>query len=78
MPWLLVISIVLLIAMYLFMPTPSGPPSEAPSGLKDFQIPDNSSSKVVPLIYGTTYIKGNCIFYANLKNLPIFQETPDK
>jgi hypothetical protein len=78
MPWLLIITVVLLVAVFLFMPVPPGPTSASPSGLDDFQIPDNSSSRVVPLIYGTTYIKGNCIYYANLTNKPIYQDTPDK
>ncbi|MCI4437602.1 MAG: hypothetical protein JHC33_12415 [Ignisphaera sp.] len=74
MPWLLIIEVVLLVAMYLFMPTPSkvGSTEQSPSGLKDFETPDNSSSRVVPVIYGTVYLKGNCIYYSNLTNKPIY------
>jgi hypothetical protein len=70
--WLLVIAVVLLVAMFLFMPTPAGPEAQSPSGLADFTSPDNSTSRVVPVIYGTVYLKGNCIYYSNLQNKPIF------
>jgi len=65
---------VLLIATYLLMP---GPPNmnASPTSLEDFQVPDNSSFKVVPRVYGTVYLKGNYIYYGNLNSSAIKQCT---
>lgn len=67
--FLLVLVIVLLLVVFLFAPAP--PPGMQPSNLEDFAVPDNTSSKVVPKVYGTVYLKGNCIYYGNLTNKPL-------
>jgi hypothetical protein len=64
------ITAALLIVAYIFMPVPNDL-AMSPATLEDFQIPDNTNSKVVPKVYGTTYIKGNCIWYDNLKSKAI-------
>jgi hypothetical protein len=67
MPYLFIFIAVLLIAVYLLTPIPKS--GMNPTNLNDFQVPDNSSSKVVPMVYGTAYLKGNCIFYGNLNSI---------
>jgi hypothetical protein len=70
MPWLLIFTIVLLVVSYLFAPTPDVP-TMSPAGLDEFSIPENNTYKAVPKVYGTVYLKGNCIYYGNLTSLAI-------
>jgi hypothetical protein len=42
-----------------------------PSGTEDFQIPDNSESRVVPVIYGTVLVAGNAIYFGGLRQTNI-------
>jgi len=70
--WILVFAAVLLVVVYLFMPTlPVTQQGNTASGLEEFSYPDNSSMRVVPRAYGTVYLKGNCIYYAGLRSSAI-------
>jgi len=62
-----------LIVTFIFAPIPSQPTMQ-PAGLDEFQIPDNSTYKVVPRVYGTAYLKGNCIYYGNLNTTRIMSD----
>jgi len=77
MGWLLIAVVIALLVAFIFMPQPQQPDMK-PASLDDFTIPDNSSSKVVPILYGTSYVVGNIIYYANLRNTGIYVESPDK
>lgn len=68
--WILIFTVALMVVAFLFMPT-AQQQDMRPSGLEDFQFSDNSTSRVVPIIYGTTYIKGNCMYYGNLRSTEI-------
>ena len=71
MPWLFLITLVLLVATYLFMPTPQQQ-QQSPNSLDDFDMPDNSNTRLVPKVYGRAYLSGNCVYYGNLNNTPIY------
>ena len=45
--------------------------NSTPSGTEDFQRPDNSESRVVPVIYGTVLVAGNAIYFGGLKQTNI-------
>ena len=60
----------LLIAVYLFMPSANTEQTQ-PASLKDFDIPDNSIGKPVARVYGYVRLYGNCIWYGNLHSVPI-------
>lgn len=70
MLWLLAFTIIAVAAAFILAPRPQDA-GMSPAGLDDFTVPDNSSSRVVPRIYGTAYVKGNCIYYGNLNNREI-------
>lgn len=74
--WLYAITAILLIAAYLLTPYASN--TDKPTSLADFDYPDNSSSKPVPIIYGTAYIKGNCMYFGNLTHTNIYTKTGSK
>ena len=74
--WLFFALAALLVVVYLFAPVPSAEMgAQSPSGIDDFQMPDNSSSRVIPKVYGTAYLKGNCIYYGGLESRAIYTET---
>jgi amino acid permease len=56
---------VLLIAVFLLMPTPQDQAAEA-AGLDDFQFPDNSNWRAIPVLYGTMWLHGNVLEYCCL------------
>jgi hypothetical protein len=57
---------ILLIAVYLFMPSPNTE-TPAAASLKDFNFPDNSIGKPVPRLYGMARLYGNCIYVGGLR-----------
>lgn len=64
------ISVVALIGAYLLAPKPSLPSSNANS-LDDFNVTTNSNSRVIPEVFGTVEIKGNVIWYGDLRSKEI-------
>lgn len=68
--WIFIFTVAALVVAFLFMPVAQNQSMKA-SGLDEFSVPDNSSSRVVPRVYGTAYLKGNCIYYGNLTNTEI-------
>jgi len=61
---------VLLIAVYLLMPTPQDQAPEK-AGLDDFTFPDNSNWRAIPVLYGTMWLHGNVLEYCCLKTRKI-------
>jgi len=61
---------VLLIAVYLLMPTPNQD-TPAAASMKDFNFPDNSIGKPVPRLYGFARLFGNCIYVGKLRSKKI-------
>ena len=61
---------VILIATYLLLPTPNQDIPKS-ANLNDFNFPDNSKHRAVPILFGSVWMHGNVIEYGNLKTLPI-------
>ena len=61
----LVVLIVLMVAMYFLFPVPS---PEVPdiAGLDEFTIPTNSQGRAIPILYGTSQVTGNIMWYGSL------------
>ena len=64
----IVVSIVVSVIMLAMIPEVD---NSTPSGTEDFQMPDNSESRVVPVIYGTVLVAGNAIYFGGLKQTNI-------
>ena len=64
------ITAVALVAVYLMMPTPTMDNASSP-GLDDFNYPTNSNGRVVPEVFGTCHIRGNVIWYGDLRRKEI-------
>lgn len=47
--------------------------NSTPSGTEDFQMPDNSESRAVPVIYGTVLVAGNAIYFGGLRQTNIVE-----
>lgn len=58
---------ILLVAVFLLMPSPTQEQPRAAS-LKDFNFPDNSIGKPVPRLYGAARLYGNCIWFGKLRS----------
>jgi len=68
--FLFILTALLLVAVFLFMPT-LNEEQPTPASLKDFNYPDNSIGKPVARLYGLARLYGNCIWYGNLASEPI-------
>lgn len=66
-----VVSAVAMVAMYLLMPTPPEMENAKAKGLDEFSMPTNSNSRVVPELFGTCELKGNIIWYGDLRSRKI-------
>ena len=66
----IVVSIVVSVIMLAMIPEVD---NSTPSGTEDFQTPDNSESRVVPVIYGTVLVAGNAIYFGGLKQINIVE-----
>ena len=64
------ITAVALVAVYLMMPTPTMDNASSP-GLDDFNYPTNSNGRVVPEVFATCHIRGNVIWYGDLRSKEI-------
>jgi len=64
----IITSIVVSVIMLAMIPEIDG---ATPSGTEDFQTPDNSESRVVPVIYGTVLVAGNAIYFGGLRQTNI-------
>lgn len=42
-----------------------------PVGLDDFNVPTNSNGRVIPIVFGTVELKGNCLWYGDLRSSEI-------
>lgn len=60
----IITSIVVSVVMLSLLPDVD---NSTPSGTEDFKMPDNSESRVVPVIYGTVLVAGNAIYFGGLK-----------
>lgn len=58
---------VLMVAVFLLMPTPKMNNAKAAS-LNDFDIPTNSNGRAVPELFGTAKLSGNVIWYGDLRS----------
>ena len=67
---ILVATIVGAVAAYLLMPSPKSENAKA-LGLDEFSTPTNSNGRVVPIIFGTVELKGNCLWYGDLRSKEI-------
>lgn len=67
---ILVASVVGVVAAYLLAPPPKTENSKA-IGLDEFSVPSNSNGRVVPIIFGTVELKGNCLWYGVLRSKEI-------
>lgn len=67
---ILVASVVGVVAAYLLAPSPKTENSKA-IGLDEFSVPSNSNGRVVPIIFGTVELKGNCLWYGDLRSKEI-------
>ena len=53
---------VILVVAYLIMPVPmAAQQSDVPPGESDLTFPTNSNSKLIPILYGTAWLRGNLI-----------------
>jgi hypothetical protein len=68
--FLLGLTVVLLAATYIFMPSPSTSNTTANS-LDDFTFPTNSNTTPVAEVFGTVKIGGNILWYGDLSTSPI-------
>jgi len=68
---LLVVVTVVLLLVYLLVPTPNMDANAEKAGLNDFTFPTNSNSRSVPVLYGTSWVSGNILYYNNLISLEI-------
>ena len=73
--WMLGITIALLAATYIFMPTPSGSNNVSVNSLDDFTFPTNSNTTPVPEVFGTVKIGGNILWYGDLSTTAIKQSS---
>ena len=66
----LIITIVLMVAMYFLFPMPD---PEVPdiAGLDEFTIPTNSQGRAIPILYGTSQVTGNIMWYGDLHTTEI-------
>ncbi len=72
--WLFGIVAVLMIAAYIFMPTPKMQNAKA-AGLDEFSFPTNSNGRPVPEVFGTVEIHGNFLWYGDLSTQAIQQSS---
>lgn len=42
------------------------------NGLSDFTFPDNSTNRTIPIVFGTSYLAGNCIYFGELAHTGIY------
>ena len=64
------IAAVALVAVYLKMPTPSMD-NVSSAALDDLNYPTISHGRVVPEVFGTCHVRGNVIWYGDLRSSEI-------
>ena len=69
---MVVAAIVGAVAAVLMTPSPSNEGAKATS-LDEFSVPTNSNGRVVPIVFGTVEIKGNCLWYGDLRSREIVE-----
>lgn len=72
--WMLGLTVVLLAATYIFMPSPKSSDTSA-NNLDDFTMPTNSNTTPVAEVFGTVKIGGNILWYGDLSTSPIKQSS---
>lgn len=71
------IAIISMVTAYLLAPKPKTQNAKA-LNLDEFTVPTNTNGRVIPVIFGTVEIKGNCLWYGDLRNDEIKQSAGSK
>ncbi|MCI6989390.1 MAG: hypothetical protein MR902_07515 [Campylobacter sp.] len=65
------VTAIAMVAVYLLMPVPPEMENAKAKGLDEFNVPTNSNSRVVPELFGTCELKGNIIWFGDLRSKEI-------